>query len=159
MTRDAVAEYAAARFGVRRSRWVWGRWPRRRGSTPQRPARRAYQQDPADLARWRQVRAYLRVVQQRPHLAEQFFEAEPDQNEEHERRPADDPDLGLLAQPAPGAEYLVLERVRPAGRGTGTRRCSEFGPGLRRARGRHLRRQPRHASGAHRALPCRSCLQ
>lgn len=52
-TRDAVAEYAATRFGVRRSRWVWGRWLRRHGFTPQRPARRAYQQDPADLARWR----------------------------------------------------------------------------------------------------------
>lgn len=52
-TRDAVGEYAARRFGVRRSRWVWGRWLRRRGFTPQRPARRAYQQDPADLARWR----------------------------------------------------------------------------------------------------------
>jgi transposase len=52
-TRDAVAEYAAARFGVRRSRYVWGRWLRRHGFTPQRPARRAYQQDPADLARWR----------------------------------------------------------------------------------------------------------
>jgi hypothetical protein len=32
---------------------VWGRWLRRHGFTPQRPARRAYQQDPADLARWR----------------------------------------------------------------------------------------------------------
>lgn len=52
-TRDAVAEYAAARFGVRRSRWVWGRWLRRHGFTSQRPARRAYQQNPADLARWR----------------------------------------------------------------------------------------------------------
>jgi transposase len=52
-TRDAVAEYAAARFGVGRSRWVWGRWLRRHNFTPQRPARRAYQQDPADLARWR----------------------------------------------------------------------------------------------------------
>jgi transposase len=52
-TRDAVAEYAAGRFGVRRSRYVWGRWLRRHGFTPQRPARRAYQQDPADLARWR----------------------------------------------------------------------------------------------------------
>ena len=52
-TRDAVAEYAAERFGVRRSRSVWGRWLRRHGFTPQRPARRAYQQAPAGLARWR----------------------------------------------------------------------------------------------------------
>lgn len=52
-TRDAVGEYAARRFGVRKSRWVWGRWLRRHDFTPQRPARRAYRQDPADLARWR----------------------------------------------------------------------------------------------------------
>lgn len=52
-TRDAVAEYAAQRFGVRRSRWVWGRWLRQHGFTPQRPLRRAFQQDPADLRRWR----------------------------------------------------------------------------------------------------------
>jgi transposase len=51
-TRDAVAEYAARRFGVRRSRWVWGRWLRRHNFTPKRPARKAYQQDPADLTRW-----------------------------------------------------------------------------------------------------------
>jgi transposase len=52
-TRAAVGEYAAERFGVRKSRWVWGRWLRRHNFTPQRPARRAYQQDPANLARWR----------------------------------------------------------------------------------------------------------
>jgi transposase len=52
-TRDAVAEYAARRFGVRRSRWVWGRWLRRHNFTPQRPARKAYQQDTDDLTRWR----------------------------------------------------------------------------------------------------------
>lgn len=52
-TRAAVGEYAVARFGVRKSRWVWGRWRRRHDFTPQRPARRAYQQDPADLTRWR----------------------------------------------------------------------------------------------------------
>jgi len=60
-TRDAVAEYAAERFGVRRSRWVWGRWLRRHGFTPQRPARRAYQQDPADLTRWR-AEVYPRIA-------------------------------------------------------------------------------------------------
>lgn len=52
-TRDTVAEYAADAFGVTRSRWVWGRWLRRRGFTPQRPARRAAEQTPADLDRWR----------------------------------------------------------------------------------------------------------
>ena len=52
-TRDAVADHAARRFGVRRSRYAWGRWLRRHDFTPQRPARRAYQPGPADLARWR----------------------------------------------------------------------------------------------------------
>jgi transposase len=32
---------------------VWGRWLRRHGFTPQRPARRAAEQNPADLDRWR----------------------------------------------------------------------------------------------------------
>lgn len=52
-TRDAVAEYAADALGVRRSRWVWGRWLRDRGFVPRRPARRSAQQDPAALDRWR----------------------------------------------------------------------------------------------------------
>jgi transposase len=52
-TREAVGLYAERAFGVRRSRWVWGHWLNRRGFTPQRPARRAYEQDPAALTRWR----------------------------------------------------------------------------------------------------------
>jgi hypothetical protein len=44
--------HAAERFGVRKSRWAWGRW-RRHDFTPQRPARTAYRQAPADLAWWR----------------------------------------------------------------------------------------------------------
>jgi transposase len=59
-TRDAVADWAARELGVRRSRWVWGRWLRAHNFTPQRPARRAYEQDPAAVARWLQE-AYPRV--------------------------------------------------------------------------------------------------
>jgi transposase len=51
-TRDAVAAWAARELKVKRSRWVWGRWLRARGFTPQKPARRAYEQDPAAVARW-----------------------------------------------------------------------------------------------------------
>jgi transposase len=51
-TRDAVADWAARELGVRRSRWVWGRWLRAKGFTPQRPARRAYEQDPKAVERW-----------------------------------------------------------------------------------------------------------
>ena len=51
-TREAVAAWAARELGVRRSRWVWGRWLRAQGFTPQKPARRAYERDPAAVERW-----------------------------------------------------------------------------------------------------------
>jgi transposase len=53
-TRDAVADWAAQEWGLRRSRWVWGRWLKAHGFTPQRPARRAYERDPEAVARWLQ---------------------------------------------------------------------------------------------------------
>jgi transposase len=51
-TREAVADWAARALGVRRSRWVWGRWLKAKGFTPQKPARRAYEHDPAAVQRW-----------------------------------------------------------------------------------------------------------
>jgi transposase len=51
-TRDAVAAWAARALGVERSRWVWGRWLKAHGFTPQKPARRAYERDPAAVERW-----------------------------------------------------------------------------------------------------------
>ncbi len=51
-TREAVAEWAARDLRVARSRWVWGRWLRAQGFTPQRPSRRAYERDPAAVERW-----------------------------------------------------------------------------------------------------------
>jgi transposase len=51
-TREAVADWAARELGVRRSRWVWGRWLKAQGFTPQKPARRAYEQDRAAVERW-----------------------------------------------------------------------------------------------------------
>lgn len=51
-TRDAVADWAARELGVKRSRWVWGRWLKAQGFTPQKPARRAYEHDPAAVDRW-----------------------------------------------------------------------------------------------------------
>jgi transposase len=62
-TRDAVADWAARELGVRRSRWVWGRWLRAQGFTPQRPARRAYEQDPGAVERWL-AEEYPRVERQ-----------------------------------------------------------------------------------------------
>lgn len=51
-TRDCVAEWAARELGVKRSRWVWGRWLSAQGFTPQKPARRAYERDPIKVDRW-----------------------------------------------------------------------------------------------------------
>jgi transposase len=59
-TREAVAAWAARELGVRRTRWVWGRWLKARGLTPQKPARRAYERDPAAVDRWLE-REYPRV--------------------------------------------------------------------------------------------------
>jgi transposase len=53
-TRNAVAWWAHHHLGVSRSRWVWGRWLKAEGFTPQRPARRAVQQDPEAVAKWLQ---------------------------------------------------------------------------------------------------------
>ena len=62
-TREAVADWAARELGVRRSRWVWGRWLKAQGFTPQRPARRAYERDPAAVERWL-AQEYPRVARE-----------------------------------------------------------------------------------------------
>ena len=51
-TREAVAALLGRRFGLKVSRWTAGRYLRRWGLTPQRPARRAYERDPAAVRRW-----------------------------------------------------------------------------------------------------------
>jgi len=51
-TREAVAALLAKRFGLSVSRWTAGRYLRRWGLTPQRPARRAYERDPAAVKAW-----------------------------------------------------------------------------------------------------------
>jgi transposase len=51
-TREAVGDWAARELRVKRSRWVWGRWLRAQGFTPQKPARRAIERDPAAVERW-----------------------------------------------------------------------------------------------------------
>jgi transposase len=53
-TREAVAAWAARELGLKRSRWVWGRWLKAKGFTPQKPARRAYEHDRAAVERWLQ---------------------------------------------------------------------------------------------------------
>ena len=51
-TREAVQQLLATRFGVRVSVWTVGRYLQRWGLTPQKPLRRAYEQDPVAVHRW-----------------------------------------------------------------------------------------------------------
>jgi transposase len=53
-TREAVQQLIARRFGIRVSVWTVGRYLRQWGFTPQKPLRRAYEQDPAAIERWLQ---------------------------------------------------------------------------------------------------------
>ena len=51
-TRKAVAELIERRFAVRLSVWTVGRYLKRWGFTPQKPLRRAYEQNPKEVERW-----------------------------------------------------------------------------------------------------------
>jgi transposase len=51
-TREAVGALIAQRFGVRVSLMTVGRWLKQWGLTPQKPARRAWEQNPAQVERW-----------------------------------------------------------------------------------------------------------
>ena len=51
-TREAVQQLIRARYGVDVSVWTVGRYLKRWGFTPQKPARRALQQDPAAVSHW-----------------------------------------------------------------------------------------------------------
>lgn len=51
-TRDAVAELIEKRFGIRLSRWTVGRYLSRWGFSPQKPIRRAFEQDPEKVRYW-----------------------------------------------------------------------------------------------------------
>lgn len=53
-TREAVRDLMARRFRIRLSVWTVGRSLRRWGFSPQKPLRRAYEQNPAAVRRWLQ---------------------------------------------------------------------------------------------------------
>jgi len=53
-TREAVQEYIRRRFKVKLSVWTVGRYLRSWGLSPQKPVRRAFEQDPVAVARWLQ---------------------------------------------------------------------------------------------------------
>jgi len=51
-TREAAAQLIEQRFGIRVSIWTVGRYLARWGFTPQKPVRRAYEQNPEAVKRW-----------------------------------------------------------------------------------------------------------
>jgi transposase len=51
-TREAVGQLIEQRFGIGLSVWTVGRYLGRWGFTPQKPVRRAYEQDPEAVQRW-----------------------------------------------------------------------------------------------------------
>ena len=51
-TREAVGQLIERRFGIVLSVWTVGRYLKRWGFTPQKPLRRAYEQDPQAVAAW-----------------------------------------------------------------------------------------------------------
>lgn len=51
-TREAVALLIERRFGIQVSRWTAGRYLKRWGFTPQKPVRRAWEQNDAAVRRW-----------------------------------------------------------------------------------------------------------
>jgi transposase len=51
-TREAVAELIERKFSIRLSRWTVGRYLARWGFTPQKPMRKAFEQDPEQVRRW-----------------------------------------------------------------------------------------------------------
>ncbi len=51
-TREAVRKFLERRFGTQVSVWTVGRWLKRWGFTPQKPLRRAFEQNPEAVRRW-----------------------------------------------------------------------------------------------------------
>ncbi len=51
-TREAVQQFLAERFELSVSVWTVGRYLKKWGFTPQKPLRRAYEQDPLAIKRW-----------------------------------------------------------------------------------------------------------
>lgn len=54
-TREAIQDLIKNKYGVRLSRWTVGRYLKRWGFTPQKPLRRAYEQNPKAVRRWLEI--------------------------------------------------------------------------------------------------------
>ena len=65
-TRAAVGDLIARRYGVKLSVWTVGRMLRRWGFTPQKPVRRAFEQNPTEVRRWlREIYPQIRAQAKR----------------------------------------------------------------------------------------------
>jgi transposase len=62
-TREGVGDLIFRRFGLRLSRWTVGRYLKGWGLTPQKPAKRALEQNPAQVRYWLQTK-YPAIVRQ-----------------------------------------------------------------------------------------------
>jgi transposase len=62
-TREGVGDLIFRRFGLRLSRWTVGRYLKDWGLTPQKPAKRALEQNPAQVRYWLQTK-YPAIVHQ-----------------------------------------------------------------------------------------------
>jgi len=75
-TREALQRLIRARFGVEVSIWTVGRYLNRWGFTPQKPARRALEQDPQAVSRWLKTEYPAIVAQAQRENAEIYWEDE-----------------------------------------------------------------------------------
>jgi transposase len=72
-TREAVGQLIAQRYGIGLSVWTVGRYLAKWGFTPQKPLRRAYEQDPAAVKRWLEQRYPAIRVQAKAEKAEIYW--------------------------------------------------------------------------------------
>jgi len=71
-TREAVALLIKRRFGIQLSVWTVGRYLKRWGFTPQKPARRAWEQNPEQVRQWLE-KDYLQIRRQAQKEKAQIF--------------------------------------------------------------------------------------
>jgi transposase len=71
-TREAVALLIKRRFGIQLSVWTVGRYLKRWGFTPQKPARRAWEQNPEQVRQWLE-KEYLQIRRQAQKEKAQIF--------------------------------------------------------------------------------------
>ena len=103
-TREAVALLIKRRFGIQLSVWTVGRYLKRWGFTPQKPARRAWEQNPEQVQQWLE-KEYPQIRRQAQKEKAQIFWGD---------------EMGLRSDHAVGRSY-GLKGQTPVIMGTGQR--------------------------------------